>query len=127
TSSYFDRRLVDPLLSRSAWSEIGAASLATGVPLLVFGAAMMRRSREWITAVAYASPGLLFLVLWWPTLGPRGDLDLLLAVFLGIASASWLASRSARSAWFGLAVLALTHVTFWAAIATAAFDRAWIK
>jgi hypothetical protein len=126
TSFYFDRRLVDPLVSRIAWSEIGAASLATGVPLLVFGTVMMRRSREWVAAVTYASPGLLFLILWWPTLGPRGDLDLLLAVFYGIAGASWLASRSARSASFGLGVLALAHVAFWAAIATAAFDRAWI-
>ncbi len=127
TSFYFDRRLVDPLVSRRAWSEIGAASLATGVPLLVFAAVMMRRSREWITAVAYACPGLLFLVLWWPTLGPRGDLDLLLAVFYGISGAAWLASRSARSAWLGLGVLALAHVAFWAAIFTAAFDRVWIE
>jgi hypothetical protein len=127
TPFYYDRRLVDPLFSQVAWSEIGAASLATGVPLLVLGAVMMRRGHGWVTAAVYSCPGLVFLIFWWSTLGPRGDLDLFLAIFFGVTSASWLASRSTRSAIFGLAVLALAHVSFWATIATPAFERIWIE
>jgi hypothetical protein len=123
---YHDRRLVDPLFSYIAWSEIGAASLATGIPLLVLGAVTMRRGREWVTAAVYACPGLVFLILWWSTLGPSGDLDLFLGIFFGVTSASWLASRSTRSAILGLAALALAHVAFWATIATS-FQRIWIE
>ena len=124
---YFDDRLVHPLVSTMAWSEIGAASLAIGVPLLVFGVLAARSERDRVLALAYAVPGLLFLVLWWPSPGVRADLDLLLAAHCGVAAAAWLASRSTRSAGLALVLLTFAHMAFWSTVANRTLDRIWAQ
>jgi hypothetical protein len=127
TGYFFDQRLVHPLASQMAWSEIGAASLAIGVPLLVFGVLAARAERDRILALAYALPGLLFLLFWWPSLGVRADLDLLLAAYCGVTAAAWLASRSIRSAGLALLLLTFVHMAFWSTVANRTLDRIWAQ
>ena len=126
TSFYFDRRLVHPLLSWHAVTEVGMASLAIGVPLLVFALLRAKSGLERRVALLYAVPGLLFLLVWWPSAGVNRDMDLLLGAFAGISAAIWLASRTPRIAFQAWVVLALVHVTFWAVIADRTMDRIWI-
>jgi hypothetical protein len=126
TSAYFDRRLVHQLLSWRAVTEIGMVSLAVGVPLLVF-ALMRATSRfERHAALLYALPGLLFLVVWWPSAGVGHDMDLLLGAFAGVSAAIWLASRTPRTAFQAWIVLAVVHVMFWAVVADRTMERIWI-
>lgn len=123
---YFDRRLVHPLVTSTAFAEIGAASLATGVPLLV--AMLLYGPRTWSVGAGllYALPGLAFLVVWWPSLGVSRDMDLLFGAFAGISAAAWVASTSRRRTIVGLVVLACVHVFLWATLGTRALERIWL-
>ena len=126
TRMYFDRRLVDEMLSWHAVTEVGLASLAVGVPLLAFALVRGKSRFERHAALLYALPGLLFLVVWWPSAGVNHDMDLLLGAFAGISAAIWLASRTPRTAFQAWIVLALVHVMFWAVVADRTMERVWI-
>ena len=124
---YFDRRLVHPLTSSNALSEIGVASLAVGVPVLVLAAVLSwRRLPAIAPAVAYASPGLLFLVAWWPSLGVSHDMDLLLGAFAGVIAAAWVCSRRLAHTVAALALLGAVHLAFWAGVADRSLSRIWL-
>jgi len=133
---YFDRRLVHPLVSWNGINEIGMASLAIGVPLLLGPAIALRsptlsRARALLTverqaALLFALPALLFLIAWWPSGGVEHDMDLLLGTFGAIGAAAWLAARTPRAAFLGWIALAITHVMFWAVIADRSMDRIWL-
>jgi hypothetical protein len=123
---YFDRRLVQPFLSWPAFREIGATSLAIGVPLLAAGIVRHRGGLERSAALLCAAPGLLFLLVWWASAGVGHDMDLLWGAFAGIGAASWLAARTPRAAFQGWIVLALVHVALWAIIADRTMDRIWL-
>jgi hypothetical protein len=124
---YFDRRLVHPLSSLRGIAEVGASSLATGVPVLFAGvlAGPLRASGTRI-ALAYALPALAFLVLWWPSLGVNRDLDLLLGACTAAGAGAWLASRRMRTTMLSVAVLVLVHIYFWSLIGDRSLDRIWI-
>jgi hypothetical protein len=126
TEFYFDRRLVHPLSSWNGLAEIGVTSLAVGVPVLALAVARARRLALAAPALAYAFPGLLFLIAWWPSLGVSRDMDLLLGAFAGITAAAWVCSRRHRQAVSALAVLALGHVAFWAGVADRSLARIWL-
>jgi len=126
TSAYFDRRLVHQLLSWRAVTEVGMASLAIGVPLLVFALVRAKSRLERHASLLYALPGLLFLVVWWPSAGVGHDMDLLLGAFAGMSAAIWLASRTPRIAFQAWIVLAVVHVMFWAVVADRTMERIWI-
>jgi hypothetical protein len=123
---YFDRRLVDQMLSWHAVTEVGLASLAVGVPLLAFALVRGKSRFERHAALLYALPGLLFLVVWWPSAGVGHDMDLLLGAFAGMSAAIWLASRTPRIAFQAWIVLAVVHVMFWAVVADRTMERIWI-
>ena len=123
---YFDRRLVQPLASVGAFSEIGLASLAVGVPLLVVSGYRAGTSTAARLGLAYALPGLLFLIAWWPSLGVSRDMDLLLAAFPGVTAAAWYCSRRSARAAMALAIMIAIHVVFWAAIADRSLARVWL-
>ncbi len=125
-SYYFDRRFVHPLFSWHGVAEVGMASLAIGVPLLVFALVRTQSRLERHAAVLYALPGLLFLIIWWPSAGVGRDMDLLLGAFAGTGAAAWLASRTPRTAFQGWVVLAFVHVMFWAVIADRTMERIWL-
>ena len=124
---YFEQRLVFPLTSLAGLGEVGVTSLATGVPLLV-AALAVSRARDPIArmTIAYALPGLIALIMWWPTLGVNRDLDLLLGAFGAISAAAWLLSRRVRTSIAALVLLALTHVYFWSTMNNRALDRIWL-
>ena len=109
-----------------AVTEVGMASLAIGVPLLVFALARRKSRLERHAALLYALPGLLFLVVWWPSAGVNHDMDLLLGAFAGMSAAIWLASRTPRIAFQAWIVLAVVHVMFWAVVADRTIERIWI-
>jgi hypothetical protein len=125
-SFYFDRRLVHPLLSWNGVAEIGMASMAIGVPLFLIAVMSARPSLERRLALLYALPGLLFLIVWWPSAGVGHDMDLLFGAFAGIGAAIWLASRTPRTAFQAWIVLAVLHVALWAVIADRTMERIWI-
>ena len=124
-SYYFDKRLVHPLLSWNGVAEVGMASLSVGVPLLVFGLARTKSRLERHLALLCALPGLLFLIVWWPSAGVMRDMDLLLGAFAGIGAAAWLMSRAPRLALQGWIVLALVHVILWSVVADRTMERIW--
>ena len=125
-SYYFDKRLVHPLGSWHGVSEVGMASLGIGVPLLALTVLRTRSRLERHAALLYALPGLVFLILWWPSAGVSRDLDLLLGSFAGIGAATWLASRTPRTALQAWTVLAIVHLLFWAVVADRTMERIWI-
>jgi hypothetical protein len=126
SSFYFDRRLVHPLNTLTGISEVGVTSLAVGVPVLVFAAARARHISAVAPALAYGLPGLVFLILWWPSLGVSRDMDLLLGAFAGVMAAAWVCSRAHRQAVGALAVLTFVHVAFWAGVADRSLARIWL-
>ena len=123
---YFDRRLVHPLLSWNGIAEVGMASLAVGVPLFALGIVRRRQMLERQAALLYALPALVFLIAWWPSAGVQHDMDLLVGAFCAISAATWLASRTPRSAFQAWIVLAIVHVMFWAVVADRSMDRIWL-
>ena len=125
TSAYFDR-LCSPAALGRAVTEVGMASLAIGVPVLVFALVRAKSRLERHASLLYAVPGLLFLVVWWPSAGVGHDMDLLLGAFAGMSAAIWLASRTPRIAFQAWMVLAVVHVMFWAVVADRTMERIWI-
>jgi hypothetical protein len=126
TPFYFDRRLVHPFTSFNAVAEIGVTSVAVGVPILLVAIARGGRMASLAPALAYAGPGLIFLIAWWPSLGVSRDMDLLLGAFAGIVAAAWICSRTPRHALAALTMLAVVHVAFWAAVADRSLARIWL-
>lgn len=122
----FDKRVVDPLLSYNGLSEVGLASLLAASPLFVL-AAFRSPFQSLVRPAAYALPGALFLIWWWPSLGVVPDLDLVLAAFPGVFAALWLVARRSGPCWNGFLMLVGTHLVVWTAIGGAAFARVWIE
>jgi hypothetical protein len=131
---YFDRRLVHPLLSWNGIGEVGMASLAIGVPLLLLAtrpafalrASAGKQGLERQAALLYALPSLAFLITWWPSAGVEHDMDLLLGAFGAVGAAVWVASRTPRAAFQAWIVLAVVHLMFWAVVANRSMDRIWL-
>jgi hypothetical protein len=119
-----DKRIAYPVFSVAGLREIGLISLVAGVPLLVL--AWMTSARRTLAAsAAYALPGLLFLVFWWPP-GAPVNLDLLMAAFPGLFAACWLLASSRKRATSALVVISLLHVLFWTNIGSTLLHRVWI-
>ena len=126
TGYYFDRRLVHPLLSWNGIAEIGAASVAVGVPMLLLALWQGRSVLERHAALLYSLPGLLFLVVWWPSPGVSRDMDLLLTAFAGMSGAIWISSRSTRTTLQAWALLIAVHIAFWTVVADRTLERIWL-
>lgn len=123
-AAVYDRRIADPLFSSIGLGEIGLISMLAGVPLLVLAAVGSPRS-AFVAAAAYALPGLIFLIRWWPPGAPY-NLDLLLAAFPGVFAACWLIASSHRRTMPGFALLVILHTLFWTTIGSTVFDRVWV-
>ena len=119
-----DKRIAYPVFSVSGLAEIGLISLVAGVPLLVLAWITSPRSKLAVSA-AYALPGLMFLVFWWPP-GAPVNLDLLMAAFPGLFAACWLLASSHERAVRALTLMALLHVLFWTNIGSTLLHRIWI-
>jgi hypothetical protein len=119
-----DRRYAYPIFSTSGLAEIGMISLIVGVPLFLL--ACVRAPRTSVpTAAAYALPGLLFLVAWWPPGAPL-NVDLLFTAFPGLLVACWLLAATPRRARFAFVGMCLLHVLFWTNAASSMLPRVWI-
>lgn len=119
-----NRRYAEPLLSVKGLTEIGVVSLVVGVPLFVL--ACWRSPRTSLpTAAAYALPGLVFLVAWWPPGAPL-NVDLLLTAFPGLFVACWLMAATPRRALVALAAMCLLHVLFWTNAGSVGLPRVWV-
>jgi hypothetical protein len=119
-----DRRYAYPIFSTSGLTEIGVISLIVGVPLFLL--ACVRAPRTSIpTAAAYALPGLLFLVAWWPPGAPL-NVDLLFTAFPGLLVACWLLAATPRRALSAFVAMCLLHVLFWTNAASSMLPRVWI-
>ena len=119
-----DKRIAYPVFSASGLAEIGLISLVAGVPLLVLAWITSPRSKL-ADSAAYALPGLMFLVFWWPP-GAPVNLDLLMAAFPGLFAACWLLASSHERAVRALTLMALLHVLFWTNIGSTLLHRIWI-
>ena len=119
-----DRRYAYPIFSMSGLTEIGLISLIVGVPLFLFACVRAARS-DVPTAAAYALPGLLFLVAWWPPGAPL-NVDLLFTAFPGLLVACWLMAATPRRAHFAFVAACLLHLLFWTNAASTTLPRVWI-
>lgn len=126
TGYYFDRRMVHPLLSWNGIAEIGAASVAVGVPMLLLALWQGRSLLERHAALLYALPGLMFLIVWWPSPGVSRDMDLLLSAFAGMSGAIWISSRTPRAALQAWLLLVAVHIAFWTIVADRTLERIWL-
>jgi hypothetical protein len=120
-----DRRYAYPVFSANGLAEIGLIGLLAGVPLFVLGCVKASRA-SLPTAAAYALPGLVFLIVWWPPGAPH-NVDLLLTAFPGLFVGAWLLARRSRSAWSGLVMMAALHVLFWTNAGSRMMPRTWLE
>jgi hypothetical protein len=119
-----DKRIAYPLFSGAGLTEIGVISLLAGVPLLLLAWIKSPRSALFVSA-AYALPGLIFLVSWWPPGAPL-NLDLLMAAFPGLFAACWLLASSHERAVAALVVMVVLHTLFWTNLGSTLLHRVWI-
>jgi hypothetical protein len=120
----YDQRIAYPVFSALGLGEVGIISLLSGVPLLVLAAARTGRA-SLAAAAAFALPGLLFLIAWWPPGAPY-NLDLLMAAFPGLCAACWLLSSRFPKTISAYVVIALLHLLFWTTIGSTVFERVWV-
>jgi hypothetical protein len=124
-AAVFDQRLAYPLFSALGLGEIGLIGMLAGVPMLMLAGFRAPRA-EMATAAAYALPGLLFLIAWWPQRAPY-NLDLLMGAFPGLFAASWLLASSRKRAVPAFVLLVMLHALFWTTIGSTVFDRVWVE
>lgn len=120
-----DQRIAYPLFSQLGLGEVGVISMLAGVPLLVLALVKTPLSRA-VPALAFAVPGLAFLMLWWPPGAPY-NLDLLFAAFPGMLAACWLLASTRARTTRAYVLMALLHVLFWTVIGSTAFGRVWVE
>ena len=119
-----DKRIAYPLFSVAGLTEIGLISMIAGVPLLLLAWIKSPRSAL-IVSAAYALPGLMFLVSWWPPGAPL-NLDLLMAAFPGLFAACWLLASSHERAVAALVLMVALHTLFWTNLGSTLMHRVWI-
>ena len=119
-----DKRIAYPLFSVAGLAEIGLISMIAGVPLLVLAWIKSPRGALVVSA-AYALPGLIFLVSWWPPGAPL-NLDLLMAAFPGLFAACWLLASSHERAVAALVLMVALHALFWTNLGSTLLHRVWI-
>jgi hypothetical protein len=119
-----DKRIAYPVFSAAGLTEIGLISMIAGVPLLLLAWIRSPRSAL-VMSAAYALPGLIFLITWWPP-GAPVDLDLLMAAFPGFFAACWLLASSHRRAVSALGLMVALHTLFWTNLGSTLLHRVWI-
>jgi hypothetical protein len=119
-----DKRIAYPVFSAAGLTEIGLISMIAGVPLLLLAWIKSPRSGL-IVSAAYALPGLIFLVSWWPPGAPL-NLDLLMAAFPGLFAACWLLASSHERAVAALVLMVALHTLFWTNLGSTLLHRVWI-
>jgi len=119
-----DKRIAYPVFSVAGLTEIGLISLIAGVPLLALAWTKSRRSAL-VMSAAYALPGLIFLIAWWPP-GAPVNLDLLMAAFPGLFAACWLLAASPKRTTSALVLLVALHTLFWTNLGSTLMHRVWV-
>jgi hypothetical protein len=119
-----DKRIAYPVFSAAGLTEIGLISMIAGVPLLLLAWIKSPRSALVVSA-AYALPGLMFLVSWWPPGAPL-NLDLLMAAFPGLFAACWLLASSHERAVAALGLMVALHTLFWTNLGSTLMHRVWV-
>jgi hypothetical protein len=120
-----DKRIAYPVFSVAGLTEIGLISMIAGVPLLLLAWIKSPRTSALIASAAYALPGLIFLVSWWPPGAPL-NLDLLMAAFPGLFAACWLLASSNERAVAALVLMVALHTLFWTNLGSTLLHRVWI-
>ena len=124
-AAIFDQRIAYPLFSSIGLGEIGLIGMLAGVPVLLLAGFSAPRAGV-VAAAAYALPGLLFLIAWWPQRAPY-NLDLLMAAFPGLFAACWLMASSRKRSVPAFVLLVILHALFWTTIGSTIFDRVWVE
>lgn len=102
------------ILSLSGGRDLFFSAWAVGVPLLVVTASMWQTHREGTrTALLYAVPSLIFLVLFWPIQGLGMEMDLVFAAFPAIYALAWVCAHDRRRTVVAALLLVSAHVAFW--------------
>jgi hypothetical protein len=119
-----DKRIAYPVFSVAGLTEIGLISVIAGVPLLLLAWIKSPRSAM-IVSAAYALPGLVFLISWWPPGAPL-NLDLLMAAFPALFAACWLLASSHERAVAALGLMVALHTLFWTNLGSTLLHRVWV-
>ena len=101
------------------FSALGARDLlfsawVAGVPLVAVAAALWRRYPDAVrSALLYAIPSTVFLVVFWPVQGLGVEMDLVLAAFPALYALAWVCAHDSKAAAIAAALLASAHLAFW--------------
>jgi len=119
-----DKRIAYPVFSVAGLTEIGLISMIAGVPLLALAWLKSPRN-QLVVSAAYALPGLIFLVSWWPPGAPL-NLDLLMAAFPALFVACWLLASSHERAVAALGLMVALHALFWTNVGSTLIHSVWV-
>jgi len=111
---FSEARVNAAILSRTGARDLLFTGWVDGVPLVAIAASLWRRYPDEVrTALLYAVPSTVFLVVFWPVQGLGLDMDLVLAAFPALYALAWVCARDTRTATTAAVVLASAHFAFW--------------
>jgi hypothetical protein len=112
-----EHRIVQPILSTSAITEIGWELAVTGAAIVLLAAWFVRGTARQTLLIATV-PVLAFVIWFWPVQGIGNDTDFLGSAFPATYAAAWLLAGNLRASLIGFAILiagnvAMAHILTW--------------
>ncbi len=102
------------ILSRAGLRDLLFIAWVVGMPLLVVAASLWRTAREEVlTALCYAIPSTIFVLLFWPIQGLGVEMDLVFAAFPALYALAWVCAQDVRRTTIAAAILVSAHLAFW--------------
>lgn len=113
-----EHRIVDPILSTRAITEIGWELAVTGAALVLVAAWFVRGGPARQALLIGTVPVLLFVIWFWPVQGIGDDSDFLGSAFPAAYAAAWLIAGNLRASIIGFLILvagnaAMAHILTW--------------
>lgn len=114
TDGFSEGRVNAAIFSAVGARDVLFSAWIAGVPLLAIAAAVWRRHPEVVrSALLYAVPSTVFLVVFWPVQGLGVEMDLVLAAFPALYALAWVCAHDTKTAVIAAALLASAHLAFW--------------
>jgi hypothetical protein len=102
------------IFSRKGARDLLFTAWVAGIPLLAVALSLWRRyPGEVRSALLYAVPSTVFLVVFWPVQGLGVEMDLVMAAFPALYALAWICAHDTRRATIAAVVLASAHFAFW--------------
>jgi hypothetical protein len=114
TDDFAEHRVNVALFAAVGARDLLFSAWVAGVPLIGMTAALWRRHPDEVrSALVYAVPSTVFLVVFWPVQGLSVEMDLVLAAFPALYALAWACAHDSKAAMIAAALLASAHLAFW--------------